>query len=56
MARKFMTNHTVVKEIYLLEGGKATEIVFMNQSKRKLFGEILSKTYYNSLFVHPKNE
>ncbi len=54
MARKFLRNQSVVKEIYLLEGGKATQIVFMNQFKRKLFGEVLEKTYYNSLFVHPK--
>ena len=36
-----------------LEGGKATEIVFENQLKRKLFGEVLLNTYYNSIFVSP---
>jgi hypothetical protein len=33
-----MKTQTTVKEIYLLEGGKATEIVFENLFKRKLFG------------------
>lgn len=51
--RKYLKLQSVVKEIYLLEGGKATQIVFRNAFKRKLFGEQLSVTYYNSLFVPP---
>lgn len=51
--RKFLRLQSVVREIYLLEGGKATQIVFRNAFKRKLFGEPLSATYYNSLFVPP---
>ena len=51
--RKFLRLQSVVREIYLLEGGKATQIVFRNAFKRKLFGEPLSVTYYNSLFVPP---
>ena len=55
--RKYLKLQSVVREIYLLEGGKATQIVFRNAFKRKLFGEPLSVTYYNSLFVPPpKNE
>lgn len=53
-ARRVFRNQNVVKEIYLLQGGKASEIVFQNSLKRKLFGEILSNTYYNSLFFQPK--
>jgi hypothetical protein len=52
--RKFLKNQNIVKEIFLLEGGKATQIVFQNQLKRKLFREPLQNTYYNSLFVPPK--
>jgi hypothetical protein len=51
--RKYLKLQSVVREIYLLEGGKATEIVFRNAFKRKLFGEPLSVTYYNSLFFSP---
>lgn len=51
---KYLKNQNIVKEIYLREGGKATEIVFQNQLKRKLFREPLQNTYYNSLFVPPK--
>jgi len=40
MARKFLRNHNIVKEMYLLEGGKATQVIFQNQLKRKMFGEI----------------
>jgi hypothetical protein len=54
IANKYMKTQTTVREIYLLEGGKATQIVFENQLKRKLFGEILSSTYYNSMFVTPE--
>lgn len=53
IANKYMKTQTTVREIYLLEGGKATEIVFENQLKRKLFGEVLLNTYYNSIFVSP---
>lgn len=56
MARKFLKNHNIVREIYLLEGGKASQVVFQNQLKRKLFGETLENTYYNSIFVAPKEE
>lgn len=52
--RKYLKNQNIVKEIYLREGGKATEIVFQNQLKRKMFCEPLQSTYYNSLFVPPK--
>lgn len=38
MARRVLRNNSVVKEIYLLEGGKATRIVYRNQMKRKLMG------------------
>jgi len=39
-----------------LEGGKATQIIFQNQFKRQIFGEILQNTYYNSLFVTPADD
>ena len=37
-SRRFLRNQSIVHEIYLIEGGKATEIVFKNKVKRKLFG------------------
>ena len=51
--RKYFRNSQVVKQIFLMEGGKASEIVFRNQTKRKLFGQPASQLYYNSLFSKP---
>ena len=55
-ARRFLRNHAIVKEIYLLEGGKATKIIYQNTFKRKLFGEPTEETYYNSIFSRPRDE
>ena len=38
MAKRYLRNSHVVREIYLMEGGKAAEVVWRNQLKRKLFG------------------
>lgn len=54
IAQKFLKNQAIVKEIYLLEGGKATQIVYQNSLKRKLFREPLDEIFYNSIFAPPK--
>lgn len=53
---RIIYNQNLVREIYLLENGEATEIWFANRKKRRLFGEEEKKVYYNSLFVEPDYE
>lgn len=50
LGRKCSQNQNIVSEIYLLEGGFATEVVYNNELKRKLFQEQQTIVLSNSVF------
>lgn len=53
MFKRYQWNQSIVDQIYLLQSGSTTEVHFADKTRRKLFGEPETSTYYNSIFADP---
>ena len=53
MFKRYQWNQSIVDQIYLLQSGSTTEVHFADETRRKLFGEPETSTYYNSIFADP---
>lgn len=53
MFKRYQWNQSIVHEIYLLQSGSTSEVHFADKTRRKLFGEPLTRTYYNTIFADP---